>query len=80
LDLIQLYIPASPEKPAIANFSGQQGRQESNPQPPVLETGALPIELHPFTTNRGSTKTRDRLVLIYRRACEKLLDDLGNNA
>gem|GEM_PF-1104331 len=24
-----------------------QGRQESNPQPPVLETGALPIELLP---------------------------------
>ncbi len=25
----------------------EQGRRESNPQPPVLETGALPIELHP---------------------------------
>ena len=24
-----------------------QGRRDSNPQPPVLETGALPIELHP---------------------------------
>ena len=23
-----------------------QEREESNPQPPVLETGALPIELH----------------------------------
>ena len=23
-----------------------QERRESNPQPPVLETGALPIELH----------------------------------
>jgi hypothetical protein len=31
--------------------SRQQGRQESNPQPPVLETGALPIELHPFNDN-----------------------------
>ena len=34
------------------NFSGfliiivWQERRESNPQPPVLETGALPIELH----------------------------------
>jgi hypothetical protein len=25
----------------------QQGRQDSNLQPPVLETGALPIELRP---------------------------------
>ena len=24
-----------------------QGRRESNPQPPVLETGALPVELLP---------------------------------
>jgi hypothetical protein len=24
-----------------------QGRRDSNPQPPVLETGALPIELLP---------------------------------
>ena len=26
----------------------QQGRRDSNPQPPVLETGALPIELRPW--------------------------------
>ena len=25
-----------------------QERRESNPQPPVLETGALPIELHSY--------------------------------
>src|SRR5690606_32526910 len=25
----------------------EQGRRESNPQPPVLETGALPVELLP---------------------------------
>ena len=25
--------------------------RDSNPQPPVLETGALPIELHSFKTN-----------------------------
>jgi hypothetical protein len=25
-------------------FLNQQGRRDSNPQPPVLETGALPIE------------------------------------
>src|SRR5215510_9938670 len=28
----------------------EQGRRDSNPQPPVLETGALPIELLPFET------------------------------
>src|SRR5262245_33348121 len=28
----------------------EQGRRDSNPQPPVLETGALPIELLPFGT------------------------------
>ena len=27
-----------------------QGRQESNPQPAVLETAALPIELRPYLT------------------------------
>jgi hypothetical protein len=30
---------------------GWQARRESNPQPPVLETGALPIELLAFTAS-----------------------------
>ena len=30
----------------ISTFHFWQERRESNPQPPVLETGALPIELH----------------------------------
>src|SRR5215218_4169844 len=34
----------SAKRPAIST-SAQQARQESNLQPPVLETGALPIEL-----------------------------------
>jgi hypothetical protein len=29
-------------------MGSKQGRRESNSQPPVLETGALPIELHPY--------------------------------
>jgi hypothetical protein len=33
------------ERPRI---TGEQGRRDSNPQPSVLETGALPIELLPF--------------------------------
>src|ERR1019366_5647032 len=30
----------------------EQGRRDSNPQPPVLETGALPIEPLPFASAR----------------------------
>src|SRR2546423_15658300 len=30
-----------------ANVRFEQGRRDSNPQPPVLETGALPVELLP---------------------------------
>jgi hypothetical protein len=33
----------------MAGFcQAQQGRRGSNPQPPVLETGALPVELRPW--------------------------------
>ena len=31
-----------------------QGRQDSNPRPAVLETAALPTELHPYTTELES--------------------------
>src|SRR4029078_3953927 len=34
---------------AISTPKDWQARRESNPQPPVLETGALPIELLAFT-------------------------------
>jgi hypothetical protein len=36
-----------PELAPKPDFDGKQGRQDSNLQPPVLETGALPIELRP---------------------------------
>jgi hypothetical protein len=29
-------------------FKNWQGRQDSNPRPAVLETAALPAELHPY--------------------------------
>ncbi len=32
----------------LSTDSWWQGRRDSNPQPPVLETGALPIELLPY--------------------------------
>src|SRR5260363_277099 len=37
---------ATPSKP-LKNALGQ-GQRESNPQPSVLETDALPVELYPF--------------------------------
>jgi hypothetical protein len=40
----------------ISRKTEQQGRQDSNLQPPVLETGALPVELRPSV--RGSDCTR----------------------
>ena len=42
---------ADHESPAYAGLS-LQGRQDSNLQPPVLETGALPIELRPWVAHR----------------------------
>jgi hypothetical protein len=35
-----------------------QGRQDSNLQPPVLETGALPIELRPYASQRWVAGSR----------------------
>ena len=42
----------------------QQGRRDSNPQPPVLETGALPIELLPYTllSGQGGSRTPDTAI------------------
>ena len=42
--------------PSVGSVGGsEQGRRDSNPQPPVLETGALPIELR--TSGRRSAST-----------------------
>src|ERR1700748_811636 len=38
-----------------------QARRESNPQPPVLETGALPIELLAFVVLARSLRSRARV-------------------
>jgi hypothetical protein len=42
---------------SFACFSWQ-ARRESNPQPPVLETGALPIELLAYFVSRCATCLR----------------------
>ena len=43
-----------------------QGRRVSNPQPSVLETDALPIELHPLRLGRPA---RERLHNVVRHPC-----------
>ena len=35
-------------EPVSLSGPAGQGRRDSNPQPPVLETGALPVELRPL--------------------------------
>ena len=35
-----------------------QGRQDSNLQPPVLETGALPVELRPYVNDSTGVRRR----------------------
>ena len=40
--------PAQARDPAPEKGFEGQGRQDSNLQPPVLETGALPVELRPY--------------------------------
>src|SRR5688572_26741665 len=40
----------------------KQARRDSNPQPPVLETGALPIELRTFASGQGRNRTADTTI------------------
>jgi hypothetical protein len=44
--LTSMSIPGT-QKPYVCRALMEQGRRDSNPQPPVLETGALPIVLLP---------------------------------
>ena len=74
-----------PSPPAIrtskSHFEGWQARRESNPQPPVLETGALPIELLAYSlallvsrvlpaeaAELAQLEPLGRLLLVLRRA------------
>jgi hypothetical protein len=79
-NLDKLLGPAMPENKSISNSSATfgasrgknwQGRQDSNPRPAVLETAALPAELHPCTAlsnTPGASRTHDtrfRKPLLY---------------
>ena len=45
------------ETPSVSFASSWQGRQGSNLRPTVLETVALPTELHPYAPKRGACIT-----------------------
>ena len=42
---------------ALSHLCRQHGERESNPQPPVLETGALPVELSPCVQASAGSRT-----------------------
>ncbi len=50
----------------------EQARRESNPQPPVLETGALPIELLTYTSQGGQGGNRTPDTTIFSRVLYQL--------
>src|SRR5207247_11155992 len=61
-----------PHRPATPAAVGWQARRESNPQPAVLETAALPIELLAYSS--GGRKYKPTFArLIFRRSPGKAL-------
>ena len=55
----QIKKPCKPLKAAIYRaFDFWQGQKESNPQPTVLETATLPVELYPYGAE-NEARTRD---------------------
>ena len=63
------FLPSYPS-PVKERF--QQARRESNPQPPVLETGALPIELLTYNTQGGQGGNRTPDTTIFSRVLYQL--------
>jgi hypothetical protein len=51
-----------PDHDGTAMSCSEQARRDSNPQPPVLETGALPIELLTYTDGQGGNRTPDTTI------------------
>src|ERR1700722_7145702 len=54
-----------------------QGRRDSNPQPPVLETGALPVELLPSVGCLRLPSSRWFFPLTWGSACQSSTGKLG---
>src|SRR5436309_3433906 len=52
LDPAGIILAPTDRQPRAPDRKHQQGRSDSNAQPAVLETAALPIELHPFFVTR----------------------------
>jgi hypothetical protein len=50
----------NPLRERVSVSQGAQGRQDSNLQPPVLETGALPIELRPSAVRSSGSVSAPR--------------------
>ena len=61
----------SKSRPAVSG-SLEQVRRESNPQPPVLETGALPIELLTYDPQGGQGGNRTPDTTIFSRVLYQL--------
>src|SRR5690606_21115845 len=63
--------PVSPAQPlpGLQAAIQPQARRDSNPQPPVLETGALPIELRTYAPQphhgRGRNRTADTVIFSH---------------
>jgi hypothetical protein len=49
----------------LVTLSVAHVRRESNPQPPVLETGALPIELRTSSSGQGQNRTADTMIFSH---------------
>jgi hypothetical protein len=59
----QSFVTAPAVEPEPVLFVPLHVRRESNPQPPVLETGALPIELRTSSTSgQGRSRTADTTI------------------
>ncbi len=54
----------------LRSEGASQGRRDLNPQPPVLETGALPVELRPFEVIGGRLRNASEGRLAPTYFCE----------
>jgi hypothetical protein len=58
-------LPTTRTVGPVPRAAGQHARQDSNLQPPVLETGALPIELRAYISGQGQNRTADTMIFSH---------------